>query len=122
MPTANLIRAACFALGAAVGGGAVAVGMAARRREEPVAAGEASTSIADGAYQHNNVRKSEPFMKTTPSGLPDLVNTAELTAGPAGAILKYGHPGVLRSSCFFFRLWPDCFVDEAEFKALLMIY
>lgn len=100
MPTANLIRAACFALGAAVGGGAVAVGMATRRREEPVAAGEASTSIADSAYQPINVRKSEPVVKTMPSGLPDLVNSTELMAGPAGAILKYGHPGVLRSSVF----------------------
>ena len=82
--SSNMIRAACFALGVAVGGGAVAVGMTSRKRTlEPVPAGayEPGTSIGKGS-----------IVKSTPLGLPDFAKTAETVTG---SVLKYGNPGAL---------------------------
>ena len=82
--SSNMIRAACFALGVAVGGGVVAVGMTSRKRTlEPVLAGayEPGTSIGKGS-----------IVKSTPLGLPDLAKTAETVTG---SVLKYGNPGAL---------------------------
>ncbi|KAI0256519.1 hypothetical protein BJV78DRAFT_1165001 [Lactifluus subvellereus] len=80
MPTSTIIRATFFALGAAVGGGAVAVLNASKKRETP----------------------SPPTVPTTSSGTTrvpievDISGDIRFSAGAAtavGPVLKYGNPG-----------------------------
>ena len=72
MPTAALVHAAFFAVGAAVGAGTVAaVGL---RRQIP------SQPITD----------SHPIVKVSPTGVADLALTSKQ---PPGTVLKYGNPG-----------------------------
>lgn len=80
MPSATLIHAACFAVGAAVGAGAVAaVGM---NRRAPNAQAQSA------GVQH--VGDPRSIVKFGPSGLPDLAATAQQIPG---TVLKYGNPG-----------------------------
>lgn len=78
MPNATLIHAACFAVGAAVGAGAVAaVGIS--RRPQP--------AQAIGVPPVTDPRSIVKFGST---GLPELAATALQIPG---TVLKYGNPG-----------------------------
>ena len=74
MPTSTFIRATFFALGAALGGGAVAVLNASKKRETP------STPTTS----------SKPPIEVGVTG--DIRFSAE-AATAVGPVLKYGNPG-----------------------------
>ncbi|KLO12004.1 hypothetical protein SCHPADRAFT_876044 [Schizopora paradoxa] len=80
MPSTTLIHAACFAVGAAVGAGAVAAVGISKHRAPPLAQ---PTGISPG-------RDARAIVKSGPSGLPDF---AELAQQHPGTVLKYGNPG-----------------------------
>lgn len=75
MPSATIIHAACFAVGAAVGAGAVAAVGISKHRAPPLAHPTDPRSV----------------VKFGPSGLPDLAATAQQLPG---TVLKYGNPGM----------------------------
>ncbi|KAG2348578.1 hypothetical protein BDR05DRAFT_957210 [Suillus weaverae] len=78
MPSAAIIHAACFAVGAVVGGGVVSA-VASRKRQIPITT-SANTSLAP------------PIIEMGQSGGAKLSNavTASALSSP---VLKYGHPG-----------------------------
>lgn len=86
MPSSAIVRVACFAVGAMVGGG-VATALAARRRELPRAESAAAVTAAPlGAIQPS------PFLDmkagaVTPASAPSALITSDLPT------LKYGYPG-----------------------------
>jgi endonuclease G len=82
MPSAAIIHAACFAVGAVVGGGVVTA-VASRKRQIPITT-SANTSVAP------------PIIEMGQSGGAQLSNavTASALSSP---VLKYGHPGELRA-------------------------
>jgi hypothetical protein len=84
MPASSLVRAAFFALGAAVGGGTVAVLNASKKKEAP----SLSTSI-EPAVTAVGIPKL-PVVDMGVAGEPRF-SAGVATAG--GPILKYGNPG-----------------------------
>ena len=81
MSTSTLLRATFFALGAAVGGGAVAVLNASKKKEAPSA-----------------TQVSPPLVEVGITGDPRFSARATTAVGP---VLKYGNPGMRTpvSSC-----------------------
>ncbi|KAH9997543.1 hypothetical protein BJV77DRAFT_960078 [Russula vinacea] len=74
MPASSIIHAACFAVGAAVGGGAVAALHASRKKEALRTTAQASNALAEVGV----------------TGDPRLSAGAATAVGP---VLKYGNPG-----------------------------
>lgn len=85
MPSSSIIRAACFAVGALVGGGAVAALQQKRQSPVPIPA-QTSTTLSSSTPSPS----SAPVVKTGPNGLPDLAKTLTQTSD---AVLRYGNPG-----------------------------
>ena len=87
MPTSSLVRAAFFALGAAVGGGAVAALNASKKKEAP----SLSTSV-EPAVTALRIPKlpNVPVVDVGVAGEPRF-SAGVATAG--GPLLKYGNPG-----------------------------
>jgi endonuclease G len=73
MPSSTLLRATFFALGAAAGGGAVAVLNASKKKEVP-----------------NTTQASPPLVEVGVTGDPRFSARATTAVGP---VLKYGNPG-----------------------------
>lgn len=83
MPSTTLVHAACFALGAAVGGGIAAASLS--RKRDAVAPPIPVTLARTPAG---------PVVELNKGGQLDVARTAEnLTL--AGGVLKYGNPGTL---------------------------
>lgn len=85
MPSSTIVHAACFAVGAIVGGG-VATALTARRRDIPRA------ETANAATTTPGPTRPSPFLDVkggaiTPASAPSALITSDLPA------LKYGHPG-----------------------------
>ena len=76
MPSSALVHAACFAVGAIVGGGAVAAASLSRKRDTTIPA----------------VTKSTPVVELGRGGNLDIAKTAQNLVEAEG-ILKYGNPG-----------------------------
>jgi hypothetical protein len=92
MPTSTLIRATFFALGAAVGGGAVAVLNASKKGGTP------STSLTSQAI---DTTSKAPLIELGVTG------DARFSAGApttVGTVLKYGNPGTHPRTAFVFPL------------------
>jgi endonuclease G len=90
MPTASLVRAAFFALGAAVGGGAVVALHASKRKDAPSLPSTRSTEVSG-----SKVVPNLPVVEVGVAGDPRFSAGIATTAGP---ILKYGNPGAQRDS------------------------
>ena len=82
MPTSSLARAAFFALGAAVGGGAVAALNASKKKEAATAGSTEVTNL--------KVSRNLPVVEVGVAGGPRLTAGAVTAVGP---VLKYGNPG-----------------------------
>jgi len=82
MPTSSLARAAFFALGAAVGGGAVAALNASKKKEASTAGSTEVTSL--------KVPRNLPVVEVGVAGDPRFSAGAVTAVGP---VLKYGNPG-----------------------------
>jgi hypothetical protein len=94
MPSSTLIRATFFALGAAVGGGAVAVLKASKNADTP---STSSTNIPTSSNPPNR-----PLIEVGVTG------DTRFSIGPAataGTILKYGNPGTQANTAFWFILY-----------------
>ena len=102
MPSATLIHAACFAVGAAVGAGAVAAVGISKQRAPPLAQ---PTGIPPPG------RDTRAIVKSGPAGLPDLV---ELAQQHPGAVLKYGNPGMSR--------YVFCFAGVVSLTSLQVLF
>ena len=83
MPSASVIHAACFALGAAVGGGIAAASLS--RKRDVIVPLVPSTSAPSTA---------RPVVELSRAGQLDVARTAENLA-LAGGVLKYGNPGTV---------------------------
>lgn len=81
MPASSIIHAACFAVGAAVGGGAVAALHASRKKEALRTTAQASNALAEVGV----------------TGDPRLSAGAATAVGP---FLKYGNPGMHATADF----------------------
>ncbi|KAG1749113.1 uncharacterized protein EDB91DRAFT_834654 [Suillus paluster] len=79
MPSAAIIHAACFAVGAVVGGGVVTA-VSSRKRQIPTSTTSVGTSV------------SPPIIEMGQSGGAKLSNAVVVSA-PNSPVLKYGHPG-----------------------------
>ena len=77
MPASSIIHAACFALGAAVGGGAIVAINASKKRE----------ALAQASSQKG---PNLPIVEVGVTGDPRLSAGAATAVGP---VLKYGNPG-----------------------------
>jgi hypothetical protein len=93
MPTSSIIHAACFALGAAVGGGTVLAINASKKRE---ALAQVSSPKVPNL----------PIVEVGVSGVPHLSAGAATAVGP---VLKYGNPGTHTAAAFRF---PALFADN----------
>ena len=82
MPSATLVHAACFAIGAAVGGGIAAASLS--RKRDIVVPSAPSVSSRNAA---------QPVVELSKSGQLDIARTAQNLA-LSGDVLKYGNPGV----------------------------
>lgn len=82
MPSATLVHAACFAIGAAVGGGIAAASLS-RKRDviAPPVPAVSSRSV------------TQPVVELSKSGQLDIARAAQNLA-LSGDVLKYGNPGV----------------------------
>ena len=93
MPTSTIIRATFFVLGAAVGGGAVAVLNASKKRETPstptVPTTSSGTTRATGSKAPIEV------------GVTGDIRFSAGAATAAGPVLKYGNPGTQRHKIIF---------------------
>ena len=92
MPGATVIHAACFAVGAIVGGGTVAAVSLSRQRQPvpvpvPSKPGSTTAVVAPGP-------PPSPLIQVESKGLTDLTRTAEKLPG---TVLKYGNPGAFHS-------------------------
>ncbi|KIJ17089.1 hypothetical protein PAXINDRAFT_111817 [Paxillus involutus ATCC 200175] len=87
MPSTTFIHAACFAVGAVVGGGVVTA-VSSRKRTIPVSTG-ATASAANTAVLAPVV---PPVIELGPSGGARISNAAAATM-LTSPVLKYGHPG-----------------------------
>jgi hypothetical protein len=86
MPASSVIRVAFFALGAAVGGGAV-VAINSSRKKEALVRATASTTQA--------LPPTGPLVEVGVTGDPRLSQAAGVSATlGAGPVLKYGNPGM----------------------------
>ena len=83
MPTPSLARAAFFALGAAIGGGAVAALNASKKKEVATAGSTEVTSL--------KVPRNLPVVEVGVAGDPRFSAGAVTAVGP---VLKYGNPGM----------------------------
>lgn len=83
MPASSFIRAAFFALGAAVGGGTVVAINASRKKE----------ALAKATTQALPPTGNGPFVEVGVTG-PRLSQTGAAAALAAGPVLKYGNPGM----------------------------
>ena len=81
MPTSTLLRATFFALGAAVGGGAVAVLNASKKRE----------TVALPGVPPSPTQVRPPLVEVGVTGDPRFSALATTAVGP---VLKYGNPGM----------------------------
>lgn len=84
MPASSVIHAACFALGAVVGGGTIVAINASRRKEALVR----STASTTQALPPGN----GSLVEVGVTGQPRLSQAAG--AALAGPVLKYGNPGM----------------------------
>ena len=82
MPTSSLVRAAFFALGAAVGGGAVAALNVSKKKEAATTGSTEVTSL--------KVPRNTPLVEVGVAGDPRFSAGAATAVGP---VLKYGNPG-----------------------------
>ncbi len=99
MPASTVIRAAFFALGAAVGGGAVAAINASRKKDalDRTSASTSQASTSSGILTTGNV----PLVEVGVTGDPRLSRAAgAVTAAVAGPVLKYGDPGMYGTLIF----------------------
>ena len=94
MPSTTLVHAACFAIGAVVGGGAVAAVGLSRKHQLPT--NVTSTPVQQPSLSPVPIQRHTPVLQVSPSGQLDI--TKSVVQVP-GAVLKYGHPGML---IFFF--------------------
>jgi endonuclease G, mitochondrial len=92
MPASSLVRAAFFALGAAVGGGTVAVLNASKKKEAP----SLSTSL-EPAVTAVGIPKL-PVVDVGVAGEPRFFAGVATAGGP---ILKYGNPGTHATAGFW---------------------
>ncbi|KAH7889958.1 hypothetical protein F5I97DRAFT_1924468 [Phlebopus sp. FC_14] len=81
MSSATVIHAACFAVGAVVGGGVVTV-VSARRRPVPVTATTASSAVTPVAA---------PVIELGPTG--DAIISSTAATALVSPVLRHGHPG-----------------------------
>ncbi|KAG0706377.1 hypothetical protein DFH29DRAFT_170779 [Suillus ampliporus] len=79
MPSSAIIHAACFAVGAVVGGGVVSA-VASRKRQIPISTTPVNTSVAP------------PIIEMGQGGGAKISN-AVVASTPTSPVLKYGHPG-----------------------------
>ncbi|THH04821.1 hypothetical protein EW145_g5244 [Phellinidium pouzarii] len=84
MPNATLVHAACFAIGAAVGGGTVAAIGLSRKRTVPPQASASTSAVLVPA------QPPSPMLQIGANGMPDLARSAGQFPG---TVLKYGNPG-----------------------------
>ena len=109
MPASSVIRVAFFALGAAVGGGAVVAINSSRKKEALVRATASTTQALPPTG-------TGPLVEVGVTGDPRLSQAAGVsTALGAGPVLKYGNPGM------YDMLMAIISVDEQEDK-LSMCY
>ncbi|KAH9030707.1 hypothetical protein EDB85DRAFT_1420036 [Lactarius pseudohatsudake] len=94
MPTTTLLRATFFALGAAVGGGAVAVLNASKKKE----------AVALPGVPSSPTQVRPPLVEVGVTGDPRIAAPATTAIGP---VLKYGNPGPI----------PDQLVHQAYVAA-----
>ncbi|KAH8108448.1 hypothetical protein DFH11DRAFT_1632900 [Phellopilus nigrolimitatus] len=88
MPSASIVHAACFAIGAIAGGGAVAaVGLSRSKHQSASAAPSTSAGTSVGIVP---VQTPSPALQVGKNGLPDL---ATIAGQLPGTVLKYGNPG-----------------------------
>lgn len=88
MPSSSIIHAACFAVGAIVGGGTVAA--LSQKRQTPVPPIPAQNSTIVTPSVPAPTQSTAPVVKTNSSGYPDLTKTLAETPN---AVLRYGNPG-----------------------------
>ena len=79
MPSAAVVHAACFAIGAVVGGGIVTAVGASQRKPIPPASPTTPTASTT----------QTPIVKVSKSGLARIVSQGQIDLPP----LKYGNPG-----------------------------
>ena len=110
MPTSSLARAAFFALGAAVGGGAVAV-LSASKKEKAVALGSTETTSS-------KVPRNFPVVDVGIAGDPRFSAGAAAAVGP---VLKYGNPGTYATTpdLHTHSYHPELLVAQAPFPTNL---
>lgn len=104
MPASSVIRVAFFALGAAVGGGAVVAINASRKKEALVRATASTTQALPPTGTGTG-----PLVEVGVTGDPRLSQAAGVSAAlGAGPVLKYGNPGM------YDTLMATISVDEQE--------
>lgn len=93
MSSSTVVRAACFAVGAIVGGGvAIVVGSKKRESVPPVLVSPGSSAAPPAVTPAG--KASLPFIDTTTHG--DVRVSTSLAA--LAPVLKYGNPGTLSTS------------------------
>ncbi|KIO04109.1 hypothetical protein M404DRAFT_602542 [Pisolithus tinctorius Marx 270] len=99
MPSATAIHAACFAVGAVVGGGiAAAVSARGVGRPRPASATASSTAVIPAV--------GPPIVEVGPTGDAKLIPSAAVSGALVSPVLKYGHPGGF--SFLFFFTFQNC--------------
>lgn len=86
MPSAAAIHAACFAVGAVVGGGiAAAVSARGVGRPRPASVTSSGTAVIPAV--------GPPIVEVGPTGDAKLIPSAAVSGALVSPVLKYGHPG-----------------------------
>jgi endonuclease G len=83
MPSSAIIHAACFAVGAVVGGGVVTA-VSSKKRQVPISTTSVDASVARVG--------APPIIEMDKSGGAKISN-AVVASTPMPPVLKYGHPG-----------------------------